>query len=47
MLASASPAMLPPLSDYVYYGAHGFHPSVQDMKGIFFARGPGQEGRGL
>merc|ERR1719244_639743 len=40
VMSSHSDKMLPPRSDFVYYGAHGYNPDVKDMKGIFFARGP-------
>lgn len=40
VLASKSDKQLPARSDYVYYGAHGYDPDIQDMKGIFFAKGP-------
>lgn len=40
VMASHSDKQLPARSDFVYYGAHGYDPDVQDMKGIFFAKGP-------
>lgn len=43
VLASKSDKQLPARSDYVYYGAHGYDPDIQDMKGIFFAKGPGEQ----
>lgn len=42
-MASHSDKQLPARSDFVYYGAHGYDPDVQDMKGIFFAKGPGRQ----
>ncbi|KAG0713341.1 Ectonucleotide pyrophosphatase/phosphodiesterase family member 6 [Chionoecetes opilio] len=41
IMGSRSDVQLPPRDDrYVAVGAHGFDPDEQDMKGIFFARGP-------
>lgn len=41
VLASHSDKQLPPRNDdFVYIGAHGYNPDEQDMKGVFFARGP-------
>ncbi|XP_071537942.1 glycerophosphocholine cholinephosphodiesterase ENPP6-like [Panulirus ornatus] len=40
IMASNSSKQLPPRNDFVYIGAHGYNPNIQDMKGIFFAKGP-------
>ncbi|XP_053652061.2 glycerophosphocholine cholinephosphodiesterase ENPP6 [Cherax quadricarinatus] len=40
IMASKSEKQLPLRNNYVYIGAHGYDPDLQDMKGIFFAKGP-------
>lgn len=40
IMSSKSDKQLPPRGDFVYIGAHGYDPENQDMKGIFFAKGP-------
>ncbi|CAL4159919.1 unnamed protein product, partial [Meganyctiphanes norvegica] len=41
ILSSAdSRKMLPPRDDWVNYGGHGYEPNMQDMKAVFFAKGP-------
>lgn len=41
IMASHTDKQLPPRDDsFVYIGAHGYDPDEQDMKGVFFARGP-------
>ena len=34
--------MLPQRSSYFYEGAHGYEGTLNDMRGIFFAKGPGK-----
>lgn len=40
LMPSSSDKQIPPKSDFIFYGAHGFTPEIKSMRGIFFAKGP-------
>ncbi|XP_068244371.1 glycerophosphocholine cholinephosphodiesterase ENPP6-like [Palaemon carinicauda] len=40
LMSSKTDKQLPLRNDFVYYGAHGYTPDIEDMRGIFFAKGP-------